>query len=153
MCYRGLSRLRVAVASCCGCAPALRGASPRSGADNHPERRAARQRVFFTPSFQFAASQEPAGLAEQAVVDLLDGSIALAGDRLEPGAIQDGELPPAVTDEPSLLQSARREGNGGAAYVEHTAEKILGEGELVGLHPVLSGKQPTSRARLRTVVT
>src|SRR4051812_11529760 len=62
-------------------------------------------------------------------------------------------MPPAVTDEAGLLQSACGQANRAAAYVEHSAEKLVGHRELVGLYPILSGEQPTGTARLRAVVT
>src|SRR6266516_5725673 len=82
------------------------------------------------------------GDRNEGVVRVEDGLVALAGGRLQPRPVQDGDLAPPVLDESRSLQHPGRNGHRGAPHRQHVGQELLGQHELVRTGPVVGLEQP-----------
>src|SRR5438105_8855466 len=89
---------------------------------------AARGQLFTDPDHQRSTlHRSGSSRDEQALVGLLHGAIALAGRLLQAGAVEDGDVPAPIPDDPGVLQRSLRDGHRGPADAEHVREELLGE--------------------------
>jgi len=74
--------------------------------------------------------------------------VALACGALEPGPVQDLDLPSVGGDEPGLPQARKCHGDTGPADAEHEPEEVVGEMKRVGADAIVGHEQP-ARGSLR----
>jgi hypothetical protein len=73
--------------------------------------------------------------------------VAGAGCPLEAGPVGDGDLAPAVPDQPVGLELTGGAGGRRPPHSQHLAEELLGEREILAADPVAGGQQPAGGAR------
>src|SRR6202035_2668347 len=81
----------------------------------------------------------------------LDHGVALARDRFEAGAIDDGYPTTPGGDDPAGLKVLCSPAHGGLARTEQTAQELVGDGELVGGEAIAAGQQPARETFCRGV--
>lgn len=75
------------------------------------------------------------------VLGLFDDGVALAGERFELLAVEDGHLAATVPNAPRLLERAGRFGDALPPRPQHVGEEFLREPEFIKVYMVLSRKQ------------
>src|ERR1044071_4506559 len=81
---------------------------------------------------------------QQAIELLLDDRIALAGTRLEAGAMEHGDASAAVFDQPGVLQVAGRLRDTFTSYAQHVGDQLLRHHELAADQSVETQQQPAA---------
>src|SRR4051812_22933853 len=89
-----------------------------------------------------AGRAAPVSWYERLLVHPADVAVAAAGRVFQSRAIQHLDAAAAVADEATLLQERGRLVHGGAPLSEHFGEEVLGQLELVAVHPVVRLQQP-----------
>ena len=85
---------------------------------------------------------------EQPASVALDGVVAFAGGFLQAFDVEHADMPPAVLDQPRLLQRIGDERHAGSPHAHHLGEKLLGQGDIVAAGQVPATQQPARDARL-----
>src|SRR6185312_12781892 len=91
------------------------------------------------------------GLAEQAIELPLGDAVALARTLPQAAAVEDGDDATTIADQACSLQGSRRRRDAGALHTQHHRKELLGQQELVGLHPVMGHQHPAAAALLQGV--
>jgi hypothetical protein len=69
-----------------------------------------------------------------AIYEVPDDWVALASGTLQPFAIEDAYMAPAVLDQSTLLQAASSQGHAGAASSKHRGQELLRQIEVWALN-------------------
>src|ERR1051325_7793115 len=88
---------------------------------------------------------------EQAVEVAPQRVVALAGARLEAGAVGDLDAAALVADEPGARQLAGGHGDARTAHAEHLGEELLREVEFARADAVLGHQEPAAHPLLHAV--
>src|SRR5438067_47248 len=103
------------------------------------------------PSFPGASPPAASAITQQALELAADDAVALTRGTLETLPVQDGEPASPEANEARSLERAGGNRHRRPPHAEHLGEKLLGEGKLVGAHPIVRQQQPAAAALLHRV--
>ena len=81
----------------------------------------------------------------------LDHAVALARRRLQPGAVENGDVAAGVADQARLLEVMRGRGDALTAHPQHVGDELLGHQQLVRGPAVVGQQEPAAEALLDRV--
>lgn len=90
--------------------------------------------------------------SEEAVVFGLDHAVALARAFLQPGAIDDRDVPAVIADQPRCLELSRRFGDAFAAHPQHSGNRLVGDIELLAGQQIQREQQPAAQLLVHRMV-